>query len=45
LEQPIIDMMAGYSMQYCSKEIFKDKPGECKVLNDREFQGIEVTMT
>jgi len=39
LEQPIIDMMAAaYSMQYCSKDIFKDgKPRECKVLNDREI--------
>jgi hypothetical protein len=31
-------MAAGYSIQYCSKGIYKDnKPGECKVLNDREI--------
>lgn len=38
LQQPIIDMMAAYSMQYCSKDIFKDgKPRECKVFYDREI--------
>lgn len=47
LQQPIIDMMAAaYSMQYCSKDIFKDgKPTECKVSTIEKFQGIEVTMT
>jgi DNA-binding HxlR family transcriptional regulator len=36
--QPIIDMMAAYSMQYCSKDIFKDgKPREFKVFYGREI--------
>jgi DNA-binding HxlR family transcriptional regulator len=36
--QPIIDMMAAYSMKYCSKEIFKDsKPREFKTIYGREL--------
>ncbi len=36
--QPIIDMMTAYSMQYCSKDIFKDgKPREFKVFYGREI--------
>ncbi|HEX7142358.1 MAG TPA: winged helix-turn-helix transcriptional regulator [Nitrososphaeraceae archaeon] len=46
LQQPIIDMMAAYSMQYCSKEIFKDGNQEnAKYSTIEKFQGIEVTMT
>ena len=36
--QPILDMMAAYSMKYCSKDIFKDaKPREFKDIYRREI--------
>ena len=37
--QPILDMMAAYSMKYCSKDIFKDsKPREFKQAYGREIE-------
>jgi DNA-binding HxlR family transcriptional regulator len=39
--QPILDMMAAYSMQYCSKDIFKDaKPREFKEVYGRDIAKI-----
>ena len=39
--QPILDMMAAYSMQYCSKDIFKDaKPREFKEVYGRDITNI-----
>lgn len=36
--QPILDMMAAYSMKYCSKDVFKDaKPRECQEVYGREM--------
>jgi DNA-binding HxlR family transcriptional regulator len=36
--QPILDMMASYSMKYCSKDVFKDtKPGEFQEVYGREM--------
>jgi DNA-binding HxlR family transcriptional regulator len=36
--QPILDMMAAYSMKYCSKDIFKDaKPREFKDIYRRDI--------
>ena len=36
--QPILDMMALYSMKYCSKDVFKDtKPGEFQEVYGREM--------
>jgi len=37
--QPILDMMAAYSMKYCSKDVFKDsKPREFKQAYGREIE-------
>jgi DNA-binding HxlR family transcriptional regulator len=37
--QPILDMMAAYSMKYCSKDVFKDsKPREFKQVYGREIE-------
>ena len=39
--QPILDMMAAYSMKYCSKDIFKDaKPREFKDIYRRDIAEI-----
>ena len=39
--QPILDMMAAYSMQYCSKDIFKDaKPRHFKEVYGRDIASI-----
>src|ERR687883_2050369 len=39
--QPILDMMAAYSMQYCSKDIFKDaKPRDFKEVYGRDITNI-----
>jgi DNA-binding HxlR family transcriptional regulator len=39
--QPILDMMAAYSMRYCSKDIFKDaKPRDFKEVYGREIANI-----
>jgi DNA-binding HxlR family transcriptional regulator len=39
--QPILDMMAAYSMQFCSKDIFKDaKPRDFKVVYGRDIAKI-----
>ncbi|MFL6338277.1 MAG: winged helix-turn-helix transcriptional regulator [Nitrososphaeraceae archaeon] len=39
--QPILDMMAAYSMQYCSKDIFKDaKPRDFKEVYGRDIANI-----
>ena len=39
--QPILDMMAAYSMKYCSKDIFKDaKPREFKDIYGRDIAEI-----
>jgi DNA-binding HxlR family transcriptional regulator len=36
--QPILDMMAAYSMRYCSKDVFKDaKPREFKEVYGRDI--------
>jgi DNA-binding HxlR family transcriptional regulator len=37
--QPILDMMAAYSMKYCSRDVFKDsKPREFKQVYGREIE-------
>jgi DNA-binding HxlR family transcriptional regulator len=39
--KPILDMMAAYSMKYCSKDIFKDaKPREFKEVYGRDIANI-----
>jgi DNA-binding HxlR family transcriptional regulator len=39
--QPILDMMAAYSIRYCSKDIFKDaKPREFKEIYGRDIAKI-----
>jgi DNA-binding HxlR family transcriptional regulator len=39
--QPILDMMAAYSMRYCSKDVFKDaKPREFKEVYGRDIAKI-----
>ena len=39
--QPILDMMAAYSMRYCSKDVFKDaKPREFKEVYKRDIAQI-----
>jgi DNA-binding HxlR family transcriptional regulator len=39
--QPILDMMAAYSMQYCSKDVFRDaKPHEFKEVYGRDIAKI-----
>src|ERR671932_250374 len=39
--KPILDMMAAYSMKYCSKDIFQDaKPREFKEVYGREIANI-----
>src|SRR5919109_4017770 len=39
--QPILDMMAAYSMKYCSKDIFKDaKPRDFKEVYERDIAEI-----
>jgi DNA-binding HxlR family transcriptional regulator len=39
--QPILDMMAAYSMKYCSKDIFKDaKPRDFKEIYGRDIANI-----
>ena len=39
--QPILDMMAAYSMQYCSKDVFKDaKPRNFKEVYGRNIANI-----
>jgi DNA-binding HxlR family transcriptional regulator len=39
--QPILDMMAAYSMQYCGKDIFKDaKPRNFKEVYGRDIANI-----
>jgi DNA-binding HxlR family transcriptional regulator len=41
--QPILDMMAAYSMKYCSKDIFKDaKPREFKEIYRRNIAEIPI---
>jgi DNA-binding HxlR family transcriptional regulator len=36
--QPILDMMAAYSLKYCSKDVFKDaKPREFRDVYGREM--------
>ena len=40
---PILDMMAAYSMKYCSKDIFKDaKPREFKEIYRRDIAEIPI---
>jgi DNA-binding HxlR family transcriptional regulator len=42
--QPILDMMAAYSMKYCSKDVFKDaKPREFKEIYGRKIAEIPTT--
>jgi DNA-binding HxlR family transcriptional regulator len=42
--QPILDMMAAYSMKYCSKDVFKDaKPREFKEIYKRDIAQIHIT--
>ena len=37
--QPILDMMAAYSMKYCSKDVFKDsKPREFRQIYGRDIE-------
>jgi len=37
--QPILDMMAAYSMKYCSKYVFKDsKPREFRQIYGRDIE-------
>jgi DNA-binding HxlR family transcriptional regulator len=37
--QPILDMMAAYSMKYCSKDVFKDsKPREFRHIYGRDIE-------
>ena len=39
--QPILDMMAAYSMKYCSKDVFKDaKPREFNEVYGRDIAEI-----
>ena len=39
--QPILDMMAAYSMKYCSKDVFKDaKPRDFKEIYRRDIAEI-----
>ena len=39
--QPILDMMAAYSMKYCSKDVFKDaKPRDFKEIYGRDISKI-----
>ena len=39
--QPILDMMAAYSMKYCSKDVFKDaKPRDFKEVYGRDIGNI-----
>ena len=39
--QPILDMMAAYSMRYCSKDVFRDaKPREFKEVYGRDITNI-----
>ena len=39
--KPILDMMAAYSMKYCSKDIFKDaKPREFKEIYGRDITNV-----
>ena len=39
--KPILDMMAAYSMKYCSKDVFKDaKPREFKEVYGRDITNI-----
>jgi DNA-binding HxlR family transcriptional regulator len=39
--QPILDMMAAYSMKYCSKDVFKDsKPHQFKEIYGRDIAEI-----
>jgi DNA-binding HxlR family transcriptional regulator len=39
--QPILDMMAAYSMRYCSKDVFKDsKPHQFKEIYGRDIAEI-----
>jgi DNA-binding HxlR family transcriptional regulator len=39
--QPILDMMAAYSMKYCSKDVFKDaKPRDFKEIYERDIAEI-----
>ena len=39
--QPVLDMMAAYSIKYCSKDIFKDaKPREFKEVYGRDISEI-----
>ena len=41
--QPILDMMAAYSMRYCSKDVFKDaKPREFKEIYRRDIAEIPI---
>ena len=41
--QPILDMMAAYSMKYCSKDVFKDaKPREFKEIYRRDIAEIPI---
>jgi DNA-binding HxlR family transcriptional regulator len=36
--QPMLDMMAGYSLKYCTKDVFKDgKPREFREVYGREI--------
>lgn len=43
--QPILDMMAAYSLRYCSKDIFKDaKPREFKQVYGRDIGEITSTL-
>jgi len=44
--QPILDMMAAYSMRYCSKDVFKDaKPHEFKEIYGRDIAEIPKVST
>lgn len=41
--QPILDIMAAYSMKYCSKDVFKDaKPREFEKIYRRDIGRVEV---
>jgi DNA-binding HxlR family transcriptional regulator len=41
--QPILDIMAAYSMKYCSKDVFRDaKPREFEKVYRRNIATVEV---
>jgi DNA-binding HxlR family transcriptional regulator len=41
--QPILDIMAAYSMRYCSKDVFKDaKPRQFEQVYRRDIAEVQV---